>query len=288
MTGPDPAEKKPTRATRGGASAEPPPPDPITTDATHRGRRGGDPCRSRRDAGRAPDDQGRGCGSGRTDPRARADPGGGPRPGPRTRRSPQRRRPGTGRRSGRARSRAERRCRCSRCSRCSRGGAGRTGRGPTPARLSTPDVAGAVDKAIDGLRTYLTVGEIVAGLGAVGILMIAWATFGVIFGHGGTWPSEVVMLLSIGLLAVLVLQNAHWHDFGPNYRLIVAGACFALGILAVPEPPRAAARCGRRATFDIGGLTWWAGAWVAVLGGVHGLARGPLSRAARWVGSFGP
>ena len=76
------------------------------------------------------------------------------------------------------------------------------------------------------------------------------------------------MLLSVGLLVVLVIQNAHIHDFGPNYRLVVAGACFALGILASLSFLRELRGAFSGNPFDIGGLTWWAGAWIAVLGGV--------------------
>lgn len=135
------------------------------------------------------------------------------------------------------------------------------------AKLSTPDIAGAVDKAVDRLRTHLTVGEIVAGLGAVLILGVSWAMFGFIFGHEGTWPSEVVMLLCIAMLAALVLQNAHIHDFGPNYRLLIAGICFALGILAVLSFLGQLRNVFDNQSFNIGGLSWWAGAWVSVIGG---------------------
>ena len=136
-----------------------------------------------------------------------------------------------------------------------------------PAARSTPDVAAAVDKAFGRLREHLTVGEIVAGLGAAIILVVAWATFGFLFGHGGTWPSQLVLLLSVALLAILVVQNAKIHDFGPNYRLLVTGACLALGFLAAVSILSMIRGLVDGARLDIGGLTWWAGAIVAVLGG---------------------
>jgi hypothetical protein len=145
--------------------------------------------------------------------------------------------------------------------------AGGSGEGAGGTKLTTPDIAGAVDKAVDRLRTHLTVGEIVAGLGAVIILGISWLTFGFIFGHYGTWPSQLVMLLCVALLGALVLQNAHIHDFGPNYRLIVTGICFALGLLATLSFLQGFRLLFNGLSFDIGGLTWWAGAWVSVIGG---------------------
>lgn len=146
--------------------------------------------------------------------------------------------------------------------------AGVPGAGATAAKLSTPDIAGAVDKAVDRLRTHLTVGEIVAGLGAVIILGISWLTFGFIFGHYGTWPSQLVMLLCVAMLAALILDNAHIHDFGPNYRVIIAGICFALGILATLSFLQEFRLLFNGRSFDIGGLTWWAGAWISVIGGL--------------------
>lgn len=266
MTGPDPAEKKPTRATRGGASAEPPPPDPITTDQLTAAAAAATPAEAAVTPAKP-----------RTTKAAAAAPAApapapvpipeavlAPAPAP----EPVAAAPTPPAPVAAAAAPALEPIAAVAAPAAPASEPVAPAGGPTPARLSTPDVAGAVDKAIDGLRTYLTVGEIVAGLGAAGILMIAWATFGVIFGGEGTWPSDVVMLLSIGLLAVLVLQNAHWHDFGPNYRLIVAGACFALGILAVLNLLAQLRNAVDGQTFDIGGLTWWAGAWVAVLGGV--------------------
>jgi low affinity Fe/Cu permease len=136
-----------------------------------------------------------------------------------------------------------------------------------PAARSTPDVAAAVDKAYSRLRERLTVGEIVAGLGAAIILVIAWATFGFLFGHGGTWPSQLVLLLSVALLAILVVQNVKVHDFGPNYRVLVTGICLALGFLAAVDILGMVRNLVDGARLEIGGLTWWAGAFVAVLGG---------------------
>jgi hypothetical protein len=75
------------------------------------------------------------------------------------------------------------------------------------------------------------------------------------------------MLLSIALLGALVLENAHIHDFGPNYRVIIAGICFALGILALLSFLQGFRLLFNGVSFDIGGLTWWAGAWVSVIGG---------------------
>lgn len=141
------------------------------------------------------------------------------------------------------------------------------GAGAAAGKLSTPDIAGAVDKAVDRLRTHLTVGEIVAGLGAVIILGISWLTFGFIFGHYGTWPSQLVMLLCVAMLAALILDNAHIHDFGPSYRVIIAGICFALGILATLSFLQEFRLLFNGRSFDIGGLTWWAGAWISVIGG---------------------
>ncbi len=137
---------------------------------------------------------------------------------------------------------------------------------PTAAR-STPDVAAAVDKAFGRLREHLTAGEIVAGLGALIILVVAWATFGFLFGHWGTWPSQLVLLLSVALLAILVVQNGKVHDFGTNYRLLVTGLCLALGFLAAVSILAMIRSLVDGARLDIGGLTWWAGAVIAVLGG---------------------
>jgi hypothetical protein len=141
---------------------------------------------------------------------------------------------------------------------------------PTAAtpRLSTPDVAGAVDKAIGRLREHLTVGEIVAGLGALIIVGIAWFIFGFIFGNFGTWPTELVMVGSVALLGVIAFQNMGWHDFGSSYRLIVAGIGVLLGFLAALAFLSALRGAISGWTFGLGGLTWWAGSVVAAVGGV--------------------
>jgi len=138
---------------------------------------------------------------------------------------------------------------------------------PAPTRRSTPDVAAAVDKAIDRLREHLTVGEIVAGAGSLIILVIAWGVFGFLFDHKGALPGQVVMIVSAALLAALVLQNAKVHDFGPSYRLIVTGLAMTLGFLAVVEILQQLRWAFGGRNFDLGGLTWWAGAIVAVIGG---------------------
>ena len=136
-----------------------------------------------------------------------------------------------------------------------------------PTARSTPDVAAAVDKAFGRLREHLTVGEIVAGLGAGIILGVAWAVFGFLFGHEGTLPSQLVLLLSVGLLAILVVQNGRVHDFGSNDRVLVTGLCLALGFLAAVDILGMIRGLVDGMALNIGGLTWWAGAIVAVFGG---------------------
>lgn len=138
---------------------------------------------------------------------------------------------------------------------------------PAPRQRSTPDVAAAVDKAIDRLREHLTMGEIVAGAGAVIILGIAWAIFGILFDQKGALPGPVVVVAAAALLASLVLQNAKVHDFGPSYRLIVTGLSMTLGLLAAVDIIQRLRWAFSGWTFDLGGLSWWAGAVVAVLGG---------------------
>jgi hypothetical protein len=124
-----------------------------------------------------------------------------------------------------------------------------------------------VDQAIDRLRAHLTAGEIVAGLGAGIIVAVSWLLFGFLLGHMGTWPPSLVMISSIALLAVLVVENARIHAFGPGYRLLVTGLCLLLGVQAVLDVLLHLRLAVGGGPFDIGGLTWWAGAIVAVIGG---------------------
>jgi hypothetical protein len=108
----------------------------------------------------------------------------------------------------------------------------------------------------------------VAGTGALIILGIAWLLFWIVFGHPGTNPPDVVMLASAGLLIVLVLENGSRHDFGPSYRLIVTALCLVLGFLALTDIVDELRLTIRGSyTFDIGAITWWAGSFVAVVGG---------------------
>ena len=139
---------------------------------------------------------------------------------------------------------------------------------PSPApRRATPDVAAAVDKAYAQLRERLTLGEIVAGAGALIVLGVAWFFFGWLFDQRGALPGEVPLIISATLLAVLVLQNVGVHDFGPNYRLIVTGLCMGLGFLAAVELLEMVRWASNGASFNLGGLNWWLGAIVAVVGG---------------------
>lgn len=139
---------------------------------------------------------------------------------------------------------------------------------PAGPRINAPDVGAAVDKAYARLRDHLTVGEIVAGLGALTIIVVAYGMFGFIFGNYGTLGADLVMVASFALLAVLIVQNLHVHDFGSGYRVIVAGLCLVLGLLAAMSFLYQLRLMFGGYTFDIGGLTWWAGAAVAVLGGL--------------------
>jgi hypothetical protein len=146
-------------------------------------------------------------------------------------------------------------------------GPGAPGAPAATPRVSAPDVAAAVDKAIDRLREQLTLGEIVAGAGALVILIVAWGLFGFLFGHGGTYPPDLVTVGAAALLLILVVQNAAKVDFGPNYRLIVTGLCLMLGFLGVLELLQRIRWVIGGGSFDIGGLTWWMGAVVALVGG---------------------
>jgi hypothetical protein len=150
-----------------------------------------------------------------------------------------------------------------------------------PAPTGAPDAAGitrprnaaemsqAVDRAYAHLRDRLTVGELLAGVGALGILVIGWGLFGFLFGHYGTWPADLVMVGSAALLLALILQNVHLHDFGPSYRVIVTGLSLMLGLIAVLAFLRELRQLfDKGGSFDIGGLSWWAAAAVAVIGGL--------------------
>jgi hypothetical protein len=127
----------------------------------------------------------------------------------------------------------------------------------------------AVDRAYANLRDRLTLGELIAGLGALGILVIAWGVFGFLFGNYGTLPADLVMIGAMALLVVLILQNTHLHDFGSNYRVIVTGLCLMLGTLAVLAILRDLRHLfDKGGSFDIGGLTWWLCALVSLVGGL--------------------
>ena len=76
-----------------------------------------------------------------------------------------------------------------------------------------------------------------------------------------------MLVASAALLAALVLQNAKVHDFGPSYRLIVTGLSLSLGFLAVVDIIQRLRWAFGGWNFDLGGLNWWAGAVVAVIGG---------------------
>jgi hypothetical protein len=126
-------------------------------------------------------------------------------------------------------------------------------------------VAGAVDRIVGRLRERLTPGEIVIGAGALIVVLLGWLLMGVIVNSAR--PSELVMVASVGILALVWLENSGRLRAGPTYRLALVVLGLGLGLVAVidlVENIRFAISGWR---FDLAQLVWQVGALVAAVGG---------------------
>jgi hypothetical protein len=129
-------------------------------------------------------------------------------------------------------------------------------------------MATAVDQAIGRLRANLSTGEILLGLAALLVAVVAWLIFGILLGRSEALPSDVTLAASLIVLVVLWLQTSGRHDLGHNAHLLLAGLGLLIGFLIAVDAVQTIRYSGftSNATGLIGQIILWVGGVLALAG----------------------